>query len=194
MKWRQEIANVTEQAAWYDQKFTAMGGVWQTPAGDWVDHMERMALQTGEHVADLGCGDGSFLRACYAVKGISGVGVDISDVAVRWAGRGRTLSFVHSDAGSWLRGQASDSWQRIVSLGSLEHFIDVEDVLTEVKRVLRPDGKWYFFVPNELWKHRDQPTERTGRDEEWVALFMRAGLKTTDKQRLGDCTSLWGGK
>ncbi len=180
---RKVIETTEELAEWYDAKYKEMGGCWVTPAEECEKHLDDMGVVKDRYkwLLDVGCGGGYFLEQ--AEKRVKCVGIDISSEA-RMECRKRTHSPVYRDSVEDLTGQ-TESYCYIVSLGSLEHIVDIGAALGNIHKLLAPDGKWYFYCPNELWQHFDQPNERTMTDEEWMALFAEHGLKTTKHTRWG---------
>lgn len=207
MNWRQDVKDAVEQAKWYDETFTRMGGVWHTPESEWDLHMERAGVDKSSirsrMLMDLGCGDGSFCFQALQTEALWAWGIDISGVAIDMAmarrekldgQRWHHSHFMHGDAGALLPRFPNGSFDYVFSLGSLEHMLDIDTVLDQVRRVLRPNGTWYFYVPSEKWLHEDQPTERTGTVDEWTHLFVRHGLVPDQYWEIGDCIAFRGGK
>jgi SAM-dependent methyltransferase len=107
----------------------------------------------GLDVLDLGCGYGG--RAAYcavAAETKSIVGLEISDEIARIAARsvsgicdGRTVSFCVG-LGEHLP-FASESFDAILSYDVFEHVRDLDAVLRECHRVLRPGGRLYALFP-----------------------------------------------
>ena len=95
-------------------------------------------------VLDLGCGDGHF--ASVAFDGPLEVGFD------PWWGplteaRGRGAYRLLAQAEGSRMPYHDDYFATVVSNSVLEHIPQVQPVLAEVARVMRPDGVFYFCVP-----------------------------------------------
>jgi len=108
--------------------------------GDW----------TGKQVLDVGCGAGFMAEALYN-RGAEVVGVDPSEGAIISARR-------HSEAANLdiayfiARGEAlpfdSGSFDIVVCVDVLEHVVDLSKVLSEIRRVTRPQGLFLFDTIN----------------------------------------------
>ena len=184
MIYRQSLNSTAEMAQWYNAKYEEMGGCWYTPEEELDRHLNDFGLTGGDAtIVDIGCGDGSLVRRAVAI-GYAAFGLEISQQAI---GDHTNLTIRDICAGP-LDFQAD----YIISLGSLEHVIDLDAALNNIHSSLKPEGRWYFFVPNELWPHFDQPNERTATDEEWIDLFADHGLITESVKRWGDCSALQG--
>lgn len=193
MIYRKSLETTEEMATWYDTKYTAMGGTWNTPPGECNRHLDDLGVSFDKTkwLLDVGCGGGHFLVE--AEKRVKCIGLEISPVAFDFAFE-RTQeaaiskeSIEHTDFGS-------DFFNYIVSIGSLEHIIDIDKALDEIHRLLKGDGRWYFYVPNEKWEHFDQPNERTATEPEWEGLFAQHRLVTDFRKRWNDSTAFAGGK
>jgi ubiquinone biosynthesis O-methyltransferase len=101
-------------------------------------------------VLDLGCG-GGFMAEALAARGASVVGVDPAAPAITAAGDHATESGLVIDyrvgIGEALP-VASRSMDVVVCVDVLEHVDDLEKVLTEVGRVLKPGGLFVFDTIN----------------------------------------------
>ena len=99
-----------------------------------------------EPILDLGCGDGHFASAMPPHPPF--VGLD------PWWGplteaRGRTaFSFVMQASGAAIP-FPSAYFSTVVSNSVLEHIPNLDPVMAEVRRVLRPGGKFIFCVPSD---------------------------------------------
>lgn len=108
--------------------------------GDW----------TGKQVLDLGCG-GGFMSEALAARGASVIGIDPSEQAIKAAQR-------HAEAGAmgvkYLVGRGEDlsfppaSFDIVVCVDVLEHVENLNLVLDEITRVLRPEGVFLFDTIN----------------------------------------------
>lgn len=193
------------QAKWYDETFTRMGGVWLVSTEELDTHLDRAGVERhnerSQMLLDIGCGDGSLCLRALEREHVWTWGIDLSEVAIQWAmdkrekldgAQYRHSQFMMGDVAQVMKRFPEQSFDFIVSLGSLEHVIDIETTLEHVHRCLRPNGSWYFYVPNEKWPHRDQPTERQGTEQEWQGLFANHGLETGQVWPFGDCSAFKG--
>jgi len=86
-------------------------------------------------VLDLGCGSGTFAHAGW---NFTVVGVDLEP--------GRKANFVQADAAKLPF--LDKTFDAVISNNSLEHVIDYLDALSEIGRVLKPNGSIYIAVPD----------------------------------------------
>ena len=109
-------------------------------------------------VLDVGCGNGqNSLLAAGKQKMV--VGFDIDKVQLKIAGveavnRGlKNVRFDYVSAEDKFPYQ-SDSFDKIIFLGVLEHLSKRESILKEIKRVMKTGGELLLGVPNEMtsWK------------------------------------------
>jgi SAM-dependent methyltransferase len=106
---------------------------------------------------EIGCGSGPALRALSARDQVVGV-----DVALRWLviakkrleSDGTTASLVCACAEALPF--APNSFDRVISLASLEHFRDPRAALSESRRVLDRDGASFVTTPNP-WRIGPDP-------------------------------------
>ena len=113
-------------------------------------YMHVAPLATGRKVLDLGCNTG-YGAAMLADVAQHVTGVDVSASAIGTAKQcydRKNLEFLETN------GQSlpfdSDSYDIIVSCQVIEHIVDYEAFLGEIKRVLKPDGIVIFTTPNAL--------------------------------------------
>jgi len=191
---RMRYGTTEELAAWYDRKYTEMGDGWVTPPEECNRHLDDLGVPYNKNLEllDIGCGAGHFLAE--AEKRVNCIGIDISKVAQGF-GEQRCRSAI------WTMDAASDAmlsqwlpFDYIVSIGSLEHVVELDKALDNIRKLLRDDGKFYFYCPNEKWVHEDQPNERTMSDAAWEDLFARHGLYTHKRKRWNDSTAFTGDK
>ncbi|WP_376792223.1 class I SAM-dependent methyltransferase [Thermoflexus sp.] len=102
-------------------------------------------LEMPEPVLDLGCGDGHF--ATIAFPGKVMVGLDPERRALREAAARRAYRWVVQADGARMPFPAG-FFRTVISNSVLEHIPDVEAVLQEVARVLRPGGYFLFCSPS----------------------------------------------
>lgn len=69
-----------------------------------------------------------------------------------------------------------DSFERVLSFGSVEHFPDVVQGLRELARVMTPDGRAVIVVPN-FYVRTEQPRELRLSYFGWRDRFRQAGVQ-----------------
>lgn len=183
--YRKQIDSTKELGEWYDKKYLEMGDGWHTPAEECQRHLDALGVpfDMQRTLLDVGAGAGHFLAE--AQKRVQCFGLEISDEGIRCAAKRGVLCMARysiEDIGVGDIGQ----YDYIVSIGSLEHIVDLDKALDNIHNLLKPEGKFYFYCPNELWAYFDQPNERTMTDAEWQALFAKHGLRTVWSRRHGD--------
>jgi GT2 family glycosyltransferase/SAM-dependent methyltransferase len=137
-----------------EMEFTGERYVPSQPGEIRIEHMHRYAwvlpLTVGKDVLDLACGEGYGSRMLALAGARSVVGVDLSAQAVSHASRayaavGR-LRFMQGDAAEMPLADASVDV--VVSFETLEHHDRHDEMMREVRRVLRPDGLLVMSSPN----------------------------------------------
>ena len=97
-------------------------------------------------ILDVGCGDGHFSTVAFAHP--LDVGIDPTAKAVRQARKAGNYRWVLRCSGDCLP-FAEESFGGVVSNSVLEHIPNIDDVLAEVARVLKPGSPLIFCVPNQ---------------------------------------------
>ena len=98
---------------------------------------------------DVGCGDGHFVFVALALQsGLLAAGVDLDPRALSEARERGAYRVVARALGNRLP-FADHAFATVVSNSVLEHIPQVEPVLSEVSRVLRPGGQLIFCVPGD---------------------------------------------
>ena len=137
---------------------------------------------------DVSCGEGQLLRFALN-QGIDAYGVDISDVAARIARRESGAYTIVGNAESLP--YATDSFDYLTNIGSLEHYEHMEAAVREMARVLRVGGAACILLPNSygkrwnvqhVWRTGDihddgQPLQRYGTHGEWRRLLESGGFE-----------------
>lgn len=103
-------------------------------------------LRSGEKVLDLGCGSGAFLVALKEL-GAVGIGVDLSEAALCLARERDPELDVRQIAADGSIPVETGSVDLIWCSEVLEHIADTGYMLTEMRRVLKRDGRVLITVP-----------------------------------------------
>ena len=120
----------------------------------WYEHFHRYALAarwcTNMRILDAACGEG-YGSALLARSSANVMGVDISEKAIRHArqryGQVDGLDFQQADC---IDLPFSDNeFDRVVSFETLEHLEEQDQLLTEFRRVLKPDGFLVLSSPDK---------------------------------------------
>jgi len=127
----------------YRARYRAMRPGWSS-SGEQLEALVRSYLTPDTRVLDLGCGRGGVVELFWQEVNLAvGVDPDVPSLAEHRAagmpvirGRGEDLPF------------AGESFDLTVCLWVLEHLRNPENVLREVRRVLRPGGHFLFLTPN----------------------------------------------
>jgi SAM-dependent methyltransferase len=102
-------------------------------------------------VLEVGCGDGAMLRLLVN-RGIAAVGVDASSSGIeRCLAQG--LSAECLDVSADALPFSDDEFNVVTSLETFEHLMNPHYALREVRRVLRPGGRFICSIPNPLTGH-----------------------------------------
>jgi SAM-dependent methyltransferase len=119
-----------------------------------VEHLHRYAFAMkfvkDKHVLDLASGEG-YGSNLIAREACSVIGVDISEDALAHARqkyRKDNLKFLHGSASNVPVN--SNSVDIVVSFETIEHHNEHEEMLLEIKRVLKPDGVLIISSPDKL--------------------------------------------
>ena len=149
--------------------------------------LRKLSVHPGRSLLDVSCGTGRVVDLAVE-RGISAYGIDLSLEAVR---RGWSRS-----SGRFVQGDAQrlpfpdESFDYVLSLGSIEHYEQPERGIAEMARVVRSEGLVGILVPNAysllhtlyVWRHGTafddgQPIQRYATRREWVRLIEANDLR-----------------
>ena len=134
-----------EHAEWWIDGFTEGADPEYT---EQILPLADVELAGFERVLDIGCGDGQISRLI-AARGALVVGVDPTWNQIRVAAeRGGGAVFARSGAAELPF--ADRSFDAAVACLVFEHIDDVDGAIAEVARVLRPGGRFSFFLNHPL--------------------------------------------
>lgn len=150
----------------------------------WKHRLIRSYQPSFGNLLDYGCGLGSFLNFCKQ-KGWNTVGMDVSENA-----RSTVKSRYNIDVfpNEELKAQKEQSFDVITLWHVLEHIYDLDETITQFKRVMKDDGTLFIAVPNrksydakrykEHWDAYDVPRHIYHFSPEDISCLMdRLGLK-----------------
>jgi SAM-dependent methyltransferase len=96
---------------------------------------------------DLGCGDGRLAEILFSnVPDIRWTGLDLDPADAARAQAGGLYDKVHTAAAAAVP-EPDGSFDVVFSNSALEHMDGLDAVLTEVARLLKPGGRFFFTVP-----------------------------------------------
>lgn len=152
--------------------------------------LDLLEVEAGKNFIDIGCGTGYVLELV-ARRGLHAYGVDISNVALQMARKALEAPKVFMGAGELLP-LPSHSFDYVMILGSLEHFLNPGEAVQETARILKKNGKAAILVPNShhiraifnVYKYGEilpdlQDFERFATRREWERLLNTNGLKVS---------------
>ncbi|WP_236939169.1 class I SAM-dependent methyltransferase [Evansella clarkii] len=110
-------------------------------------------FKPNERVLEAGCGDGLILLALMRLIKVNGYGVDFSEVAKKKAIKlmGQEENFFDYRIADVEKLPFEDNYfDKIISLGVIEHFNDPRKAIDELYRTLKPGGLVILMTPNKL--------------------------------------------
>lgn len=104
----------------------------------------------GEVILDLACGQGFFAREI-AKLGAKVIGVDISPELIEIAKQDKSVKYHVSEA-SKLDFLQNESVDKVLIILSLQNIEDVQEVIREASRVLKPKGKLFIVLNHPAFR------------------------------------------
>ncbi|MAY02265.1 MAG: SAM-dependent methyltransferase [Gammaproteobacteria bacterium] len=157
-----------------------------------VNLAKQMQVNRASRVLDVACGTGEWLLACQQL-GAKVAGVDLSEKAIEICKEQMSAGEFYAQAAESLP-FAENSFDLVTCLGSLEHFVNPVQALTEMRRVATDQARFILLVPNADFLTRKlglfsgtyqvDAKEVVRTLEEWQDIFNQAGL--TVKRRWKD--------
>jgi 2-polyprenyl-3-methyl-5-hydroxy-6-metoxy-1,4-benzoquinol methylase len=100
----------------------------------------------GMRVADLGCGNCWWNTFKAPVTG-----VDINERMLQWARRNERLADYRVTSNLAQTSLPSETFDIVITSETLEHILNLDQTLAEVRRILKPEGKYLITVPYDLF-------------------------------------------
>ncbi len=108
--------------------------------------MQRyLGFESSHRVLDFGCGNGLETAHLHLLTGAQTFGIDVNQEFDRCASSLVRLANYDGEHIPF----PNDFFDAVYSFHVLEHVGELREVLTEVRRVLKPEGVAYFGVPNK---------------------------------------------
>ena len=142
-------SSIQELREFYDQEFQRCIIKDEDRSYHWMAEKLLKPFLSGKKILDVGCGGGFFLKYTSHNAKLH-VGLDVSMQALQIASRTSASSSYVQGSGENLP-FSSQSFDALVCLGSLEHFLDIPKTLGEFRRLLKDDGRLFLLVPNLFW-------------------------------------------
>ncbi len=152
----------------------------------WI--VKLLNILPGARVLDIGCGVGCLLYEALKKKA-DVYGLDISQQALKKVKNTLPLAKLCVADGEKVSFK-NNSFDSVVSLGSIEHFLAPETGISEVARILKQAGVAILLLPNSFFLGEILKVGRTGNceeqwqiqeklltREEWRSLIEKNGLK-----------------
>lgn len=182
---RTQIEDTTATRNAYNALYATRGLVHRDSFYLWL--IGLLNPRPGGYLLDISCGEGRLVVLAQQLK-VFAYGLDFSEIAVRkGAAHAQPSSFIIGD-GEHLP-LASNSFDYVTHIGSLEHYINPLAGVREIARVLKADGKACVLLPNafsllgihHVWKHGEvhddgQPLQRYATRRTWQHLLESGGL------------------
>ena len=161
-----------------------------------LDVVDRHALGT---IAEICCGSGEAFKLLGSSSGI-GIGVDLSLNMLQTGRRQNPAGNLHFVQGDATRlPLVADAFDSVFMLGGIHHVGDRRALFSEIHRILKPGGRFYFREPlNDFWLWQalravidrisptlDHQTERPLRWSETVPALRTAGFHSRQWQPVG---------
>jgi SAM-dependent methyltransferase len=171
----------------YDHLYRGRGILQRDSLYLWL--ISLLEPQRGRVLLDISCGEGRLVVLARR-QGLRASGVDFSIEGIRFGQ-------ADSAESGWCVGDgerlplADSSVDYVTHIGSLEHYMDPQRGTSEIRRVLKPDGRACILLPNaygllgninyvrvtgEIFDD-GQPLQRYATRRTWETLLRRGGLE-----------------
>lgn len=183
------VTNIVEQTGvreWFNKTYKKRGYNYLRPKEAYYIFLEILKPKANSSYLDIACGPGQLLKVAdeYDLK-LSGI--DLSDVGIAMAQTALPNADLKVGNAEHLPYKSS-SFDNLSCIGSLERMLNLQKVLQEIHRVVKPDGQICFMVRNSnrvSWKFvketlgiiNKQGHQGADTLENWSHVFTEAGFK-----------------
>jgi arsenite methyltransferase len=154
-----------------------------------LETIRQLNLSSGESVLDIGCGPGYLCESMGELVGRDGavVGIDISTDLIALCNRRKSSAWLsYAIGGATKIDQADGSFDVVVCTQVAEYVPDVDRVLSEAFRVLKPGGRTIFMATDwdaVVW-HSEKPERMASVMKSWEAHCAHPRLPRSMAHRL----------
>lgn len=166
-------------ASWYHEMLESGEGTFQKDV-ILPNLLRLLDIKKGQTVLDLACGTGFFARE-FCKLGAKVIGVDVGKELIEIAKKNSDakIQYVVSSADD-LRFLLKESLDAIVIVLALQNIENVNGVLKECKRILKPNGKLFVVLNHPAF--RIPKSSEWGWDEENMVQYRRVDAYVSEKQ------------
>jgi len=165
--------------SWFDQWYVRKHIKSMRHPSAYPVFLDLLQVIPGKRLLDIGCGPGWLLKAAVA-RGLEAYGFDFSEEAIKLSHQNSPAA--HSEVGDVTQIRQPDQFfDYITCIGVLEHFLQMDLAIKEMKRVAKREALFCIMVPNSstlFWKlsqlfspgHRES-NENAMTLREWKTFF-----------------------
>jgi ubiquinone/menaquinone biosynthesis C-methylase UbiE len=177
--------------AWFDRLYKQKQLKSMRKIEAYTVYLDYLEVKADKKLLDVGCGPGLLLKTAQA-KGLQTFGIDLSQQAISLASQ--TSPDSQLQVGSVTQIPYPDNnFDYITCIGVLEHFLEMDKSVAELKRIAKDDARYCIMVPNSrtlYWKISER-LSRTHREsnenarslEEWQDFFSHYEFKIQEVHR-----------
>lgn len=121
---------------------------WQQRKTDEIKNC--LEIKNDDVIVDIGCGSGVQIRETGASSAKLAIGVDLSRNAISYAKTKKIPNTDYIIADAEKLPFKSEAVNKIICAEIIEHLMNPDDMILEVKRVLKKDGEIVITTPNEF--------------------------------------------
>lgn len=138
-------------AAWYDELLETDPDSYQRNVIA-PNLLRLMAIQKGERIADIACGQGYFTEA-FSAQGADTVGVDIAPELIQQAMKRSPKKIqYHTASAEAMPFLKNGSFDKAAVVLALQNMADPHAALKEVNRILKPKGSLYIVLNHPAFR------------------------------------------